>query len=122
MINPTTNCIKCDSNNCWLIKYCSSEWLEFAQKHIISRRYKKKEHVIYEKSLMKGIFFIHSGKVKVYKTGIGKKQQVVRLSKSGDILGHRGFNREYWPISAEVIEESCICSILNYLIICFCSL
>lgn len=113
MNNSTLNCFKCDSKDCWLIKYCNSEWLEYAHKHIISKSYKKKQHVIYEKTSMTGIYFIHTGKVKVYKTGIGRKQQIVRLSKSGDILGHRGFNREYWPISAEVIEDSYICFINN---------
>lgn len=105
----TTYCLDCESKDCWLIKYCSKEWLEFSFKNITSGFYKKKQQVIYEKTLMEGIYFIHTGKVKVFKSGVGRKQQIVRLSKSGDILGHRGFNREYWPISAEVVEDSIIC-------------
>lgn len=109
MKNFSVKCTECETRDCWILKFCSKEWIDFVAQNKISHFYRKKQHVIYEKTLMEGIYFIHTGKVKVYKSGIGKKQQIVRLSKSGDILGHRGFNREYWPISAEIIEDSNIC-------------
>ncbi|OFX17775.1 MAG: hypothetical protein A2033_02300 [Bacteroidetes bacterium GWA2_31_9] len=109
MKNFSVKCTDCETSDCWILKFCSKEWIDFVANNKVSHFYKKKQHVIYEKTLMEGIYFIHFGKVKVYKSGIGKKQQIVRLSKTGDILGHRGFNREYWPISAEIIEDSNIC-------------
>lgn len=106
---PNTNCMDCKTKECWVQKYCNPEWINFVNINKSSQFYKKRQLVIYEKTLMTGMYFICTGKVKVFKSGAGRRQQIVRLSKSGDILGHRGFNREFWPISAEVIEDSFIC-------------
>lgn len=57
-----------------------------------------------------GIFFIYSGKVKVFNTGPDGRSQIVRLAGSGDILGHRGLGiKMRYPISATVLEDSVIC-------------
>ncbi|OFY66844.1 MAG: hypothetical protein A3H98_11005 [Bacteroidetes bacterium RIFCSPLOWO2_02_FULL_36_8] len=66
-----------------------------------------------EETPVNGIYFILSGKVKVYKTGLGNKKQIIRLARNGDIVGHRGINRKFWPISATAIEDSFICFISN---------
>ena len=41
-----------------------------------------------------GLFFILKGKVKVFRTGINGREQIVRFAKEGEIIGHRGFGTE----------------------------
>lgn len=57
-----------------------------------------------------GLFFILSGKVKVFRTGINGREQIVRFAKNGEIIGHRGFGtEEYYPIAAIAIEDTVLC-------------
>lgn len=104
-------CEKCPNKDCSLLRYCNSTWLKFISEHKACTTYKKGQQIIYERMLVDGMYFILSGKVKVYKTGINGKQQILRLSKTGDILGHRGFNRKVFPISAAALEDCKVCFI-----------
>ncbi len=107
----SVNCRDCESKDCSVMRYCDEKWLEFLNQRKKVMSYKKGQQIIYERTTVDGIFFILSGKAKVYKTGVGGKQQIVRLAKSGDILGHRGLNKMYWPISASTLEDSYLCFI-----------
>ncbi|MFQ5510397.1 MAG: Crp/Fnr family transcriptional regulator [Candidatus Krumholzibacteriia bacterium] len=73
----------------------------------------KKGQVIFEQgSLPKGIFCIHDGKVKVYKTGDEGRDQIVRFAKNGDIMGYRSLiSGERYSVSAAALEDSVVCFI-----------
>ena len=50
----------------------------------------KRGRVIYaEGDSAKGCYFVYSGILKVFKTGLEGKEQIIRFSKSGDIIGFR---------------------------------
>src|SRR3990167_5095219 len=51
--------------------------------------YHKKQIIFYEGNQPYGLYCISSGIVKLYKTGMEGQQQIVRMAKSGDILGYR---------------------------------
>ncbi|MCB9173280.1 MAG: Crp/Fnr family transcriptional regulator [Flavobacteriales bacterium] len=73
-------------------------------------RYSKKQLIFHEGNTTDGIYFIQSGKIKVFKNGAFNKNQIVRISSEGDFLGHRGFSStNTYPVSAEAITESYIC-------------
>ncbi|MCC6383923.1 MAG: Crp/Fnr family transcriptional regulator [Bacteroidia bacterium] len=75
-------------------------------------RCKKGQQIFFEGAPVTGIFFILEGKVKVFKSGINGRQQIVRLARSGDILGHRGFGgNNIYPVGASTLEDSKICFI-----------
>lgn len=77
--------------------------------------YRKGQVVFGEGSPVFGIYIIHNGKVKVYSTGYNLKQQILRFSVDGDLLGHRGFGAKKYSIGAIAIEDSVICFIDNSL-------
>lgn len=82
--------------------------------HKTERVYKKKEQVFYEGSMIFGIYFICQGRLKIFKNGPGGRKQIVRLARSGDILGHRGWGlKSYYAIGAAAIEDSQVCFIEN---------
>lgn len=63
-----------------------------------------------EGSYTKGLYFIHTGKVKMYKTGEGGKEQIIRLLNDNHMIGHRAlFGREKHSCSAAVIEDCILC-------------
>ncbi|APY12621.1 transcriptional regulator [Seonamhaeicola sp. S2-3] len=71
---------------------------------------KKGQQFIIEGAPVNGLFFILQGKVKVFRTGINGKEQIVRFAKNGEIIGHRGFGtEEYYPIGAIALEDTALC-------------
>lgn len=71
---------------------------------------KKGQQFIIEGAPVNGLFFILNGKVKVFRTGINGKEQIVRFAKNGEIIGHRGFGtEEYYSIGAVALEDTALC-------------
>lgn len=59
-----------------------------------------------------GLFCIHKGKVKVTKLTNSGREQVVRLSKEGEILGYRAlFAGEEYTATATALEDCEICQL-----------
>lgn len=73
-------------------------------------RCKKGQQFIIEGAPVNGLFFILKGKVKVFRTGINGREQIVRFAKDGEIIGHRGFGtEEYYSIGAIALEDTILC-------------
>ena len=71
---------------------------------------KKGQQFIIEGAPVNGLFFILEGKVKVFRTGINGREQIVRFAKEGEIIGHRGFGtEEYYSIGAIALEQVKLC-------------
>lgn len=74
--------------------------------------YKKGQYIFTENSNPHYLFCIHSGKIKLSNTGYDGKEQILRLVKSGDILGYRALmTNERYHCSAVALEDCSICSI-----------
>ena len=105
-------CNNCSNRTC-LIQFCSPAWQTIIDSKRTQIRYKKGQYIIIEGSPVYGIFFINQGKVKVVSSGLNDKMQIVRLANDGQLLGHRGYGGETYPISAIAIEDSDICFVDN---------
>ena len=71
---------------------------------------KKGQQFIIEGAPVNGLFFILEGKVKVFRTGINGREQIVRFANEGEIIGHRGFGtEEYYSIGAIALEQVKLC-------------
>jgi len=104
------NCNDCASRSCLVFKYCSDENTENILNKKSCIEYPSRQNIIKEGSLITGVFFVQSGTVKVFKDGLNGKEQIIRIAKPGDILGHRGFSKNMnYPISALTLEKSKIC-------------
>jgi len=110
MVLKNSDCKSCQNNDCIIKKHCSDSQAEqfISQKKIILG--KKGQNVIIEGSPVNGLYFVHSGKVKVYNTGINGREQILRLAKEGEMLGQRGFStKHYYPVGAIAIEDTFLC-------------
>lgn len=112
------DCKRCSTQNCFISLYCTEDQQTQINKdkHLFS--FKPGQYIVNEGGAFSGIYFIRSGKVKVYKqTGAGKIQ-IVRLASDGDIVGHRGFGGNWtYSISASALEDTSLCFIPDDLFI-----
>jgi CRP-like cAMP-binding protein len=71
----------------------------------------KRGHQIFkqgEKS--RGLLCLASGKVKVYKEGVGGRQQIVKMVRQNGFMGYKALFADHpWPVSASAIEDSTLC-------------
>jgi CRP-like cAMP-binding protein len=76
-------------------------------------RIKKGQDVLTEGSLSKGIYFISSGKIILYKgEADGGHGLIMRLLRRGDVIGHRSRERQFLqPLAAKAIEDTYLCYI-----------
>ena len=110
--NPHLDCQFCDARFksvfCDLTKDEVSELNE--QKGCAT--YKKGQDIFKQESYPHGIYCINAGKVKLFQLAENGREQIVRLAKSGDLLGYRALlGGEKYTSTAEAIEETSICFI-----------
>lgn len=111
-MNP--HCDTCDNRDCFINRFCSPEWKRKIAAAKTSALYKLDQRILFEGASVTGVHFIYSGAVKVYKGSVDANYQIIRLAKSGDILGHRGYgNHLKYPISASTIQDTVVCHVPN---------
>ncbi|HHY72492.1 MAG TPA: Crp/Fnr family transcriptional regulator [Bacillus bacterium] len=72
-----------------------------------TRIYDSKIHVFMQGDIQDRVFFIHHGKVKIYKTDFNGREQIVSVLKDGDMFPHVGFFKKgEYPAHAEIIEPT----------------
>ncbi len=108
------NCTDCPRKNCLINKYGSPKWKSIVDDNKTTTLYKKGQQIFKEGNTVFGVFFVRSGKVKIFNSGLKGKMQIVRLARSGEIIGHRGFGGKlFYPIGAASLVDSQICFIEN---------
>ncbi|MBT4400318.1 MAG: Crp/Fnr family transcriptional regulator [Bacteroidetes bacterium] len=74
--------------------------------------YKRGNIIFQEGHIINGFYCVHSGIVKMYKTGIDGKEQIIRFAKKGDIIGYRSvLSNELACTTSRVIEDATLCYI-----------
>ena len=74
--------------------------------------YKRGNIIYHEGNRINGYYCVNSGIIKMYKTGIDGKEQIIRFAKEGDIIGYRSvLSKELACTTAKVIEDAILCFI-----------
>ncbi|PTT02051.1 Crp/Fnr family transcriptional regulator [Pedobacter sp. HMWF019] len=74
-----------------------------------AQKYKKGEILFKEGMVPSGIYFIHQGKIKKYKTGPASREQIIYVANKNELIGyHAILAEERYPDSAAALEESLI--------------
>jgi CRP-like cAMP-binding protein len=77
-----------------------------------SSLYKRGNIVYHEGHRINGFYCVQDGIIKIYKTGIDGKEQIIRFAKAGDIIGFRSvLSKELACTTAKLIEDSVLCFI-----------
>ncbi len=72
-----------------------------------NRTYRQGTHIFMQGDPLTNVYFIHHGKVKIYRTDLQGKEQIVNILSRGEMFPHQGFFRnDNYPAHAEVMEDS----------------
>ena len=77
--------------------------------------YKRGTILYNEGSRMTGCYCVNDGILKLYKTGIEGKEQIIRFAKKGEIIGYRSvLSGETACTTAKVLEDCTLCLIPSH--------
>jgi CRP/FNR family transcriptional regulator, anaerobic regulatory protein len=110
MLKRQMNCDLCPNATCVIKKHSHAPVLQkhLGQKHMF--RCNKGQQFILEGAPVNGLYFIHDGCVKVSKQTANLESQIIRFSKNGEIVGHRGFGTSFvYDISAAALDDTVLC-------------
>jgi CRP/FNR family cyclic AMP-dependent transcriptional regulator len=78
----------------------------------IARDWKKQAHVFLQGDPLENVYFIYDGRIKIYKSDVNGKEQIVAIMKKGEMFPHVGFFRKGdYPAYAEVLEPSTLIAV-----------
>lgn len=88
----------------------NEEQREFLANHFILQNYKKNEILYCEGETPQYLMCLLSGKVKIYKDGVGGRSQIIRMIKPVEYFGYRAyFAKEDYVTAAAAFEPSIVC-------------
>lgn len=103
-------CMACPNEDCLVKKNIACDSVSSLTEQRKEIRCKKGQQFIMEGAAVTGLFFLQKGKVKVLRTGLHGREQIVRFAGDGEIIGHRGFGtEESYTISAMALEDCTLC-------------
>lgn len=105
-------CQFCKSHHRSLFKSLSDNELEVLSQNKTCTRYKKGQVLFHEGTRPMGVFCVNSGRIKVYRLGIDGKEQIIKVSAAGDMLGYKALiSEQHYGLSAEALEDCILCFI-----------
>ncbi len=101
------NCMHCAES---IFKHLSPEEHALIEKEKVCNTYKRGSVIYHEGSRTNGFYCINSGVIKIFKTGIDGREQIIAFAKDGGIIGYRSIlSGELACSSAKVIEDASLC-------------
>lgn len=74
--------------------------------------YKRGDFVFHEGNHATGFYCVNEGIIKLYKTGIEGREQIITFARHGDIIGYRSvLSKETFCTTAKVISDAFVCFI-----------
>lgn len=111
-------CKHCSNRFKSVICKTESDFSEQLEIEKICSVYKKGQVLFKEGANSYGLYCINKGKIKLSKNGDMGKEQIIRLSAPGDILGYRAvLSGERYSATATALEDSNVCFVPKELFI-----
>ena len=90
----------------------NNDQLQFLLVNKSCSMYKKGQYIFNRGAHPQGLFCVHSGKIKLSRTGDEGKEQIVRSAGEGDVIGYRALlSNDRYQSSAIALEDAAICFI-----------
>lgn len=113
-------CDKCALETGSIFKHLTPDEVEMINFQKDFRQYRRGDILYHEGNRISGFYCIHSGIIKVYKTGFDGKEQIIRFAKTGEIIAYRSvLSNEVACTSAKVIEDCKVCFIPSEILVSF---
>ncbi|MBU8891176.1 MAG: Crp/Fnr family transcriptional regulator [Bacteroidales bacterium] len=106
-IPPCDNCLHSYNS---IFKHLTPEEHTIVEREKVCNTYKRGSVIYHEGSRTNGFYCINSGIIKIFKTGIEGREQIIAFAKKGGIIGYRSIlSNELACSSAKVIEDATLC-------------
>ena len=103
-------CDNCFTDLDTVFKHLTPEEHAVIDKDKVCNFYKRGNIIYHEGTRTNGFYCINSGVVKVFKTGIDGREQIIAFAKKGDIIGFRSIlSNELACSSSKVIDDAVLC-------------
>ncbi len=106
-------CTDCYIDKSSIFSTLTPEEQELIVKHSICTNYKKNEIIFKEGDRPLGLVCLCKGKVKIFKEGIGSRDQIIRMVKSVGFIGFRAVFAEDNYIASAVAIDDCTISVID---------
>ena len=117
---PIPLCDKCSAETGAIFRHLTPDEVILINFQKDFRQYKRGEILYNEGSRISGFYCMHSGIIKIFKTGFDGKEQIIRFAKPGDIIAYRSvLSNEPACTTAKVIEDCQVCFIPSDILISF---
>jgi CRP-like cAMP-binding protein len=105
-------CASCLCRKDSLFNGCAAEEIEELSSNKSCNTYKKGQVIFHEGNRPHGVFCVNEGKIKISQMGSDGKEQILRLAKSGDLLGYRALiEGSKYSASAVALDDTKVCFI-----------
>ncbi len=106
----------CESNKISFLRHCTPSQAEVVEQSKTCATYKKGDFIFNESAIPLGVYCILSGVIKLVRTNLDGKEQILRFAQSGDVLGYRALIADEPLVSSAVcIEDSVACFIPKHI-------
>ncbi len=106
----TPFCQTCPHRKGPLLSCCTPEELDLVAAHKSVHHYQKGQTIYQQDAAALGLYCVYQGRVKIAKTGGDNKEQILHLSRQGDVLGFRALlSGSRYTSSAVALEDCVIC-------------
>lgn len=103
-------CEFCQSHHRSLFGSLPKEEMETLELGKTCTKYKKGQVLFHEGTRPLGVFCVNSGRIKVYRLGMDGKEQIIKVSASGDLLGYKALlSSQHYNLSAEALDDCVVC-------------
>lgn len=110
MSEKSRDCLKCLNDPESIFSALSEREKEFLVKAHSCTQYRKGSYIYKKGDKPSGLLYLTRGKVKIFKEGIGGRDQIVRLAKPLGFIGYRAlFAEENYSAYAVSLEDADIC-------------
>jgi len=117
---PISFCDKCAFDTNSVFRFLTRDEMDRLNFEKDYRHYKRGDILYHEGNRISGFYCINSGIIKVFKTGVDGKEQIIRFARKGEIIAYRSvLSNEPACTSAKVIEDCQVCFIPSELLIQF---
>ncbi|MCG8411069.1 MAG: Crp/Fnr family transcriptional regulator [Bacteroidales bacterium] len=110
--NHIPSCDNCLNEIDFIFKHLTPEEHTRINNEKVCNSFKRGSIIYHEGSRTNGFYCINSGVLKIFKTGIDGREQIIAFAKRGDVIGYRSIlSNELACSSAKVIDDAVLCFI-----------
>lgn len=103
------DCLKCIMSENSIFHLLSPEQLDFIKDNLVCTEFKKDEIIYKEGGKPAGLIFLCEGKVKIFREGVGGRDQIIRMTRPEGFIGFRAlFAEDNYIASAVALEDSVV--------------